>query len=56
MEDVTRFWLQDVGVDGFRLDGAKHLIEDGQVQQNSDSTHAWYQDFRRSTKVSARRR
>jgi glycosidase len=46
MEDVTRFWLQDQGVDGFRLDGAKHLIEDGQVQQNSDSTHQWYQAFR----------
>jgi alpha-amylase len=46
MEDVTRFWLQDEGVDGFRLDGAKHLIEDGQVQQNSASTHQWYQAFR----------
>jgi len=47
MDDVTRFWLQDQGVDGFRLDGAKHLIEDGQVQQNSDSTHQWYQGFRK---------
>jgi alpha-amylase len=47
MEDVTRYWLQDMGVDGFRLDGAKHLIEEGQVQQNSDSTHVWYQAFRK---------
>jgi alpha-amylase len=47
MDDVTRFWLQEQGVDGFRLDGAKHLIEDGQVQQNSASTHAWYQAFRK---------
>jgi alpha-amylase len=46
MNAVTRFWLQDVGIDGFRLDGAKHLIEDGQVQQHSDTTHAWYQAFR----------
>ena len=29
LEDVARFWLEDVGVDGFRLDAAKHLIEDG---------------------------
>jgi len=33
-------------VDGLRLDGAKHLIEDAQVQQNSDATHQWYQAFR----------
>ncbi len=46
MEDVTRFWLQAQGVDGFRLDGAKHLIEDSKVQQNSDSTHQWFQAFR----------
>ncbi|MEP7356212.1 MAG: alpha-amylase family glycosyl hydrolase [Anaerolineales bacterium] len=46
MDEVARFWLEDMGIDGFRLDGAKHLIEDGQVQQNSDSTHAWYQAFR----------
>ena len=25
----AEFWLTDVGVDGFRLDAAKHLIEDG---------------------------
>jgi len=45
MDDVTRFWLLDGGVDGFRLDGAKHLIEEGPVQQNSASTHQWYQAF-----------
>ena len=27
--DVARFWLQDMGVDGFRLDAVSHLIEDG---------------------------
>ncbi len=46
MEDVVRFWLQDVGVDGFRVDAAKHLIEEGSVQANSEATHAWYQAFR----------
>jgi glycosidase len=45
MEDVVRFWLQDVGVDGFRVDAAKHLIEEGSVQANSETTHAWYQAF-----------
>jgi alpha-amylase len=45
MDKVTRFWLDDVGVDGFRLDAAKHLIEQGQIQENSKATHAWYQKF-----------
>lgn len=46
MYAVARFWLQDVGVDGFRLDAAKHLIEQGAVTSNSDATHTWFQKFR----------
>jgi glycosidase len=45
MQDVARFWLQDVGVDGFRLDGARHLVEEGAVQADSDLTHAWFKTF-----------
>lgn len=47
MYDVTRYWLQDMGVDGFRLDAVKHLIEDGQKQQDTPETHAWLRDFRK---------
>jgi alpha-amylase len=46
MENVVRFWLGNVGVDGFRVDAAKYLIEEGRVVQNSDSTHAWYRGLR----------
>ena len=44
MENVVRFWLEDVGVDGFRVDAAKHLIEEGPVRENTPATHAWYKD------------
>jgi glycosidase len=43
--DIAEFWLKDIGVDGFRIDGALHLIEDGQVQKNTDETHEWFRTF-----------
>ena len=46
MDKISAFWLKDVGVDGFRLDAAKHLIEEGTKQQNTVSTHKWYINFR----------
>ncbi|MEN8171953.1 MAG: alpha-amylase family glycosyl hydrolase [Chloroflexota bacterium] len=42
---ITRFWLQNMGVDGFRLDAVKHFVEDGPVQENTPATHAWLGDF-----------
>ncbi|MBV7334199.1 alpha-amylase [Chloroflexi bacterium TSY] len=51
MYDVTRFWLEEMGVDGFRLDAIKHLIEDGQIQENTEATHAWLEDFYRYYKT-----
>jgi glycosidase len=46
LDDVASFWLQDLGVDGFRLDAAKHLIEDGATLENTPATKAWLQGFR----------
>jgi alpha-amylase len=48
--DVARFWLDDMGADGFRLDAARHLIEEGKVQANTPETHAWLHDFYGFTK------
>ena len=43
--EMTRFWLEEMGVDGFRMDAIRHLIEDGPQQENTPETHAWLQDW-----------
>jgi glycosidase len=65
MLDVVRYWLREppadgpgapggsppgVGVDGLRLDAIRHLVEDGQVQENTPGTRAWLRTFRRVCK------
>lgn len=47
MYDVIRFWLEEMDVDGFRLDAVKHLIEEGKKQENTAATHAWLEGFYR---------
>ncbi len=44
MENVVRYWLEDIGVDGFRVDAAKHLIEEGNISENTPETHQWYKN------------
>ncbi len=50
MDQVARHWLVDVGVDGFRLDAAKYLIEEGQKQANTQSTLDWLAQFQHTVK------
>lgn len=45
MEDVARYWLDDLGADGFRLDALQHIVEDGQNQANTNATHEWANAF-----------
>ena len=45
MLKVTNYWLNEVGIDGFRVDAAKHLIEEGNVRENTPATHAWFKEF-----------
>jgi alpha-amylase len=52
MENVALFWLDDLSVDGFRLDGARHLIERGPIQVDTQATHEWWKTFRTVYKAS----
>lgn len=45
IKKVARFWLAEVGVDGFRIDAVKHLIEENGKQENTPATHAWLREF-----------
>jgi glycosidase len=47
--DIGRFWLDEIGVDGFRLDAAKHIFPDDRLK---DSYEFWqeYRDKMRKIK------
>ncbi len=45
MYNIIDYWLTDMGVDGFRLDAIRHLIEDGPVMENTPATLAWLHGF-----------
>uniref|UniRef100_UPI0035948A72 alpha-amylase family glycosyl hydrolase n=1 Tax=Aquiflexum sp. TaxID=1872584 RepID=UPI0035948A72 len=40
--EIGRFWLEEVGIDGFRLDAAKHIFPDDRPEDN----HAFWKEFR----------
>jgi alpha-amylase len=45
LQDVARFWLEDMGVDGFRLDAVKHLLEEGKLVEHAPGTFEWLRGF-----------
>ena len=42
---VARFWLDSMGVDGFRLDAIPFLVEEGSRVQHAPGTHAALRDY-----------
>ena len=42
---VARFWLTEMGVDGFRLDAVSYLIEEGGALSHTRGTHTVLRDF-----------
>jgi glycosidase len=45
MLKVASYWIQDVRVDGFRLDAVRYLIEEEKNQADTASTHQWWSNF-----------
>jgi glycosidase len=43
--ELARFWLLDVGVDGFRLDAVRYLYEEGDALQDLAETKRWLREF-----------
>jgi len=42
---VARFWLDSMGVDGFRLDAIPYLVEEGSVVRGAPQTHAFMREW-----------
>jgi alpha-amylase len=51
MKKVVHYWLTNVGLDGFRLDAVKYIIEDGTKLENTSLTHEWLRNFYTSYKI-----
>jgi glycosidase len=50
MKDIGKFWLEQ-GVDGFRLDAAKHIYEDllsDKTEATTAKNVSWWQEFRKA--------
>jgi alpha-amylase len=45
VEKITSFWLKEVGVDGFRLDGARYYVEEDQILADSPGNHGFLKEW-----------
>lgn len=44
-ENIARFWLEDMDVDGFRLDAVAHFFEAGDTVRHAAATYPWLRDY-----------
>lgn len=52
-ERIARFWVQEMGVDGFRMDAVAHFFEAGDQWRHAAAVHPWlrsYEAYLRSIK------
>ena len=50
---VARFWLTEMGVDGFRLDAVPYLVEENGAVANTAGTHSVLREFSASVRRTA---
>ncbi|HZI99847.1 MAG TPA: alpha-amylase family glycosyl hydrolase [Gemmatimonadaceae bacterium] len=50
VQKISRYWLKDMGVDGFRLDAAAHFIEAPDTVMNASGNNPWLRDFEAQVK------
>jgi len=48
---ISDFWINEVGVDGFRQDAVIYIDEDGSTLKNTDETLQFWQDFNANLKA-----
>ncbi|MBN1884784.1 MAG: T9SS type A sorting domain-containing protein [Candidatus Krumholzibacteriota bacterium] len=53
MFDTAAWWLDSVGVDGFRLDAVLYIREEGDQLQNTPATFAFWEDYTAHVKAVA---
>ena len=51
MFDIADFWLKEIGVDGFRLDAVKYIVEENVQLEDTKATFTFFQDFRKHYKM-----
>jgi glycosidase len=51
MFEIATYWLDTIGVDGFRLDAVLYIIEEGDQLQNTASTLQFWQDYNTHVKA-----
>lgn len=51
MFDTATYWLDTIGVDGFRLDAVLYILEEGGQLQNTASTLQFWQDYNTHVKA-----
>jgi len=49
---IADYWLENVGIDGFRLDAVKFIYEEGNKLEDTKSTIQFWKKFRRNCKQS----
>ncbi len=45
MFSLTKYWLEEMKVDGFRCDAVKHIFEEKKIMQNVPETFEWWREF-----------